>query len=437
MSPEEWRIWQAATSAMKLQCEVEVISRMLPTFGMRNRGKGTRAALSVGRQQEKGSGEPGPIYLMICTLKDKAGARYKLQSNIENLFSKFLNEGKATIRLRAPAVDICLSKADVCSLKNFISAVGMAHRGTDASPVPLSRLIPAKTSEIEKPRAKLIINCKKDYPLTKNFPYSLEHLQVSYCNLARVDMRMLCLKKLQKLDLSNNHIKKLPKTIGDLVYLQELTLHSNFLESFEVALCNSTLRHSLKSLDLSENKLKALPVQFCNFRELVSLKLDDNELVQLPFAIGKLGKLRFLSVTKNKLPYLPNSFKTLVLENLDLFGNPFVKANPMAPDIQLKVPLSLQETASRVTISYRIPYGPQLLPKTLCQDLSVAKTCDCGGPCLSSFIQTIVLMNLHQVSRTVVLVDSMGGTEAPIICYFCSLTCYSVFLDKYLQSTRV
>ncbi|XP_072284332.1 leucine-rich repeat protein 1 [Pyxicephalus adspersus] len=422
---------------MRLQCEVEVINRMLPTFGMRNRGKGTRAMLSVGRQDEKGSGQRGAIYLMICTLKDKAGSRYKLQENIENLFSKFVNEGKATIRLREPAVDICLSKADVCNLRNFISAVGLAHRGKDASPVPLSRLVLAKTSEIEKPRTKLIITCKKDYPLTKNFPYSLEHLQVSFCKLARVDMRMLCLKKLQKLDLSNNHIKKLPKTIGDLVCLQELILQNNFLEAFEVELCNSTLRNSLNALDLSENKLKALPVQFCNLRELVSLKIDSNELIRLPFNIGKLSKLRFLSATKNKLPYLPNRFRTLVLEKLDLFGNPLVAATPMAPDIQLKVPLSILETSSRAAIRYRIPYGPQLIPKHLCQDLSVAKTCDCGGPCLNSFIQAIVSFNLHQVSQSVVLVDSMGGTEAPMVCYFCSLTCYSLFLDKYLQSTRM
>ncbi|XP_040268750.1 leucine-rich repeat protein 1-like [Bufo bufo] len=87
--------------------------------------------------------------------------------------------------------------------------------------------------------------------------------------------------------------------------------------------------------------------------------------------------------------------------------------------------------------NYRIPYGPHVIPQHLCQDLSMAKTCDCGGLCLSSFIQAVVAMNLHQVSQTVVLVDSMGGTDAPIICYFCSLTCYSLFLDKYLQSTRM
>ena len=79
--------------------------------------------------------------------------------------------------------------------------------------------------------------------------------------------------------------------------------------------------------------------------------------------------------------------------------------------------------------------GRQLLPSHLCEDLEVAKTCQCGSACLSSFIQITVTMNLHHVAHTVVLVDNMGGTEAPIICYFCSLGCYSQFLDRYLQSS--
>uniref|UniRef100_A0A8C5PHC6 Leucine rich repeat protein 1 n=1 Tax=Leptobrachium leishanense TaxID=445787 RepID=A0A8C5PHC6_9ANUR len=418
---------------MKLHCEVEVINRMLPSFGMRNRGKGTRAVLSIGRQEDKGSAS---ICLMICTLKDKAGSRYKLLENIEQVFSRFLQEGKATIRLREPAVDICLSKADACILKNFVSVVCLAHKGANAGDMSLSRLTPAKTSEIEKPRTKMYITCKKDYPLTKCFPYSLEHLQVSYCKLARVDMRMLCLKRLQKLDLSDNHIKKLPQTIGDLVQLQELSLNHNHLESFNASLCSSAWSKTLKSLDLSENKLKALPVQFGQLRELIHLKLHDNQLVQLPFTIGQLSKLRSLTASKNKIPYIPSSFKMLTLDSLDLSENPFVKATPMVPDIRLKIPLSLLESASRATLYYRIPHGPHLLPATLCQELTMAKTCDCSQPCLNSFIQVTVLMNLHRVSQTVVLVDTMGGTEAPIISYFCSLTCYSQFLDKYLQRTR-
>ncbi|KYO47262.1 leucine-rich repeat protein 1 [Alligator mississippiensis] len=360
----------------------------------------------------------------------------ELKENIEQFFTRFVEEGKATVRLKEPAVDVRLSKANASHLKNFLSAVRLAHRGTDVEALPLAALVPAKTSEIEKPKTKMIITSRKDYPLTKNFPYSLEHLQASYCKLARVDMRMLCLKKLLKLDLSHNHIKQLPATIGDLVCLQELHLHDNHLESFSVALCNSTLQKSLQLLDLSQNKIKALPIQFCQLQELVHLKLDDNELIRLPFRMGQLSQLRFLSAARNKLPFLPSDFRKLSLENLDLFGNPFEQPNPLVPSIQLKIPLTLLESAARATINYRIPYGHHLLPSHLCEDLEVAKTCQCGSACLTSFIQTTVTMNLHHVAHTVVLVDNMGGTEAPIVCYFCSLTCYSQFLDRYLQSSR-
>ncbi|NWQ67940.1 LLR1 protein, partial [Neopipo cinnamomea] len=325
-------------------------------------------------------------------------------------------------------------QANASDLKTFLSALRLAHQGTDAGVLPLSTLVPAKNSEVEKPKTKMIITSRRDYPLTKSFPYSLEHLQTSYCKLARVDTRVLCLKKLRKLDLSHNHIKQLPASLGDLACLQELDLHDNHLESFSGALCRSGLQKSLQFLDLSQNRLRALPLEFCELRALVNVKLDDNELLRLPCRVGQLGRLRFLSAARNRLPFLPSDFRRLSLENLDLFGNPFEQPNPLVPDIRLKIPLTLLECAARATINHRIPYGCHLLPSHLCEDLGVAKTCRCGGACLSSFIQITVTMNLHHVAHTVVLVDNMGGTDAPILCYFCSLHCYSQFLDRHPQS---
>ncbi|XP_036397381.1 leucine-rich repeat protein 1 [Megalops cyprinoides] len=417
---------------MKLQCEVEVVNRMLPTYGLKNRGKGTRAVLSIGRHFDKTT-QRNNIYLMICTAKDKAGSKYKLKENIEKFFTWFVDEGKATVRLKEPAVDVCLSKADANSLKNFLSAARLAHRGSDNDTLPLSTLTPVRARDVEKPKKRLVIMSKKDYPLTSNFPYSLEQLQVSYCKLSRVDMRMLSLKCLRRLDLSNNHIKKLPATIGDLGCLAELVLHNNHLEAFSEALCLSSLQRTLQHLDLSQNRLRALPAQFCQLRELVNLKLDDNRLVRLPFRIGCLSKLRFLSAAHNQLPFLPSDFRKLSLENLDLFDNPFTQANPLDHTMQLTFPLTLQEMASRAVLNLRIPYGPRVLPAHLCRELDLAKTCFCSRACLSSYIQTAVSMNLHLVSHTVVLVDDMGGTEAPVQRHFCSLTCYSEYLDSCLQ----
>lgn len=164
---------------------------------------------------------------------------------------------------------------------------------------------------------------------------------------------MLSLKSLRTLDLSNNHIKKLPDTIGDLHFLTELNLHNNHLESFSKALCLSSLQKSLQHLDLSQNCLKLLPAGFCKLNEIVSLKLDDNELIQLPFHIGQLTKMRFLSASHNKLTVLPGDFRKLTLENLDLFGNPFAQPNPFDHSIHLTLPFTLEELASRAVLNYR------------------------------------------------------------------------------------
>ncbi|XP_076021756.1 leucine-rich repeat protein 1 [Genypterus blacodes] len=417
---------------MKLQCDVEVVNRMLPSFGMKSRGKGLRAVVSIGKHVDKTT-QRSNIYMMICTAKDRAGSKYKLRDNIEKFFTWFVEEGKATVRLKEPAVDICLSRADAHSLKNFLSAARLADRGSDASSLPLSTLTPVRARDVEQPKRKLAIVSRKDYPFTSNFPYSLEQLQVSYCKLSLVDMRMLSLKALRKLDLSNNHIKKLPATIGDLGCLAELVLHNNHLETFSEALCLSTLQKTLQHLDLSQNRLQSLPAQFCQLRGLSNLKLDDNKLVCLPFHIGRLSKLRFLSAAHNQLTLLPEDFRKLSLENLDLFGNPFPQANSLDHVLQLKFPLPLQELASRAVVNLRIPYGPHLIPAHLCRELEVTKSCTCGRICISYFVRTAVSMNLHQVSHTVVLVDDMGGTNAPVQQHFCSLTCYSQFLDNCLQ----
>lgn len=158
---------------------------------------------------------------------------------------------------------------------------------------------------------------------------------------------------LRKLDLSNNHIKKLPTTIGDLSCLSELNLHNNHLEAFSVELCLSTLQRTLQLLDLSQNRLQYLPAQFCQLRELVNLKLDDNELACLPFHIGRLTKLRYLSAAHNQFAVLPGDFRKLSLENLDLFGNPFIQPNPLDHKMELTFPLSLQEMCSRAVVNLR------------------------------------------------------------------------------------
>lgn len=62
---------------MKLHCDVEVVNRMLPTFGVKNKGRGSRAVLSIGKQVDKNTQRLN-VYLLICTAKDRAGSKYKV-----------------------------------------------------------------------------------------------------------------------------------------------------------------------------------------------------------------------------------------------------------------------------------------------------------------------------------------------------------------------
>lgn len=66
----------ACFAAMKLHCDVEVVNRMLPTFGVKNKGRGSRAVLSIGNHVDKKT-QLASVYLLICTAKDRAGTKYK------------------------------------------------------------------------------------------------------------------------------------------------------------------------------------------------------------------------------------------------------------------------------------------------------------------------------------------------------------------------
>lgn len=50
---------------------------MLPSFGMKSRGKGVRAVVSIGKHLDKSS-QRSNIYMMICTAKDRTGSKYKV-----------------------------------------------------------------------------------------------------------------------------------------------------------------------------------------------------------------------------------------------------------------------------------------------------------------------------------------------------------------------
>ena len=216
-------------------------------------------------------------------------------------------------------------QADPLQLKNFLTLIRKASLGQNIDKINLSTLAHASNKNVDKPKTKMTVTCRKDYPLTKSFPSQLEYLQVSQCRMKKIDSRIFQLKKLLHLDLSENVIGELPSSsFSQLKILQELRLCANKLQSLPSSLCLlPNWKHSLSLLDLSNNSITLLPVQLCELNNLVTLKVDQNKLETFPPTIGKLGKLKYLSASQNQIDVLPCSFMQLRLEHLDLFNNPF------------------------------------------------------------------------------------------------------------------
>ncbi len=113
------------------------------------------------------------------------------------------------------------------------------------------------------------LTCISNSILGMNF---LRTLDLSYNEITYFDKKVQ-LKKLEKLNLSNNKFKELTKDIG--------------------------LLKNLKSLNLSNNVLESLPNSIVNLSNLTELNLKNNRLTKLPTLIFKLRKLQVLNLENN------------------------------------------------------------------------------------------------------------------------------------------
>ena len=82
-------------------------------------------------------------------------------------------------------------------------------------------------------------------------------------------------------------------------------------------------RGGLRTLDLRQNRLTALPAELGDLAALQTLNVDRNALKSLPEALGQLSALHTLTATHNQLHELPSSWRRLrALSVLRLQRNP-------------------------------------------------------------------------------------------------------------------
>ena len=125
------------------------------------------------------------------------------------------------------------------------------------------------------------------------FAFDLNHFLFSFSPSFSLVNRC---ENLQELILTENFIRRLPKSIGRLIKLNNLNVDRNSLESIPIEIGNCV---SLGVLSLRDNKLKKLPNELGNCTELHVLDVSGNQLQYLPYTLVNL-QLKAVWLSENQ-----------------------------------------------------------------------------------------------------------------------------------------
>ncbi|XP_014470470.1 PREDICTED: leucine-rich repeat protein 1 [Dinoponera quadriceps] len=406
---------------MRLKCTVRIYDRTLLS-----KQRTYRSVLTISKQSDKNE-----VYLLLQNLKNKEGIKYKIHNNVEKIFTKFIDDGKATISLKEPRHDLIIetfSINEVIQLKSFLHILKLRLRKIGESSFPIISNLKLKNMDLSRAN-KLVIQKKSEYPLLRGFPKIIEELSILGLGRRSFDRQILNLKYLKILNLSSNQIQHLPKEVGCLPHLQELIIPHNKLgkSTFEWKWISQVeIRRNLRLLDIRNNEISVLPVQVGILDVLVKLQVCQNLLTKLPQSIGRLRNLKYLEAARNNLSCLPGSMRHLRLDYLDISGNPFNFQNShFVVYYHVNEVVTLVQYAAIALLKARITYDNSTMPPNLVQFLDNATfCCVCSQACFNRYVLDYKEMELRRVTCQV---KRTANTTILYECYFCSKTCQRYF----------
>ncbi|BHF73630.1 regulation of response to stimulus [Sparganum proliferum] len=254
---------------MLLNCKAQ-ISDWTSACPVRQRAKETQ--LSILKRSNE-------VFLCLTGKIDKSQWLFKLTGhNILKLFTKFLEEGKLTVRFSDPRRDVCLSNLSSAAAGNLAALLKRISQGNG---VPDGIL-----RSLNNPASLWPSICEKS-PLAGS---------------------------LRNLDLANNQIVWLPEDFWNLSNLTNLDISNNKLRGLPAA---NLHRHTgVVNLELSRNQLSCLPHAFSRLRRLMRVVLDGNpwhpptldldtlQLPQSPDSLLHLASDAFIRHVHKPLPLL-------------------------------------------------------------------------------------------------------------------------------------
>ncbi|KOB68881.1 Leucine-rich repeat-containing protein 57 [Operophtera brumata] len=144
-------------------------------------------------------------------------------------------------------------------------------------------------------------------------------LQLSDYKLKEVPPEVLNLSEiLRNLDLSKNRISALPDDISRLKHLKLFNLDTNKLHTLPNSIVNMK---KLEVLNISNNLVTALPLSFSNLSNLKQVYLNNNNLVFFPLQLLGLPNLEVVELSNNKITVIPTGMSDFHATELNLSQN--------------------------------------------------------------------------------------------------------------------
>ena len=175
----------------------------------------------------------------------------------------------------------------------------------------------------------------------QNLPTALETLEIlsdvdlGQNDLLKVPTLLFSLPNLKRINLSDNQISDLPQDVGDFWKSVEfLNLSRNRLKALPASVCRMS---KLRRLYLAENQLdfEGIPSGIGKLVNLEVFSAPHNNLEMIPEGVVRCGRLKKLILSHNRLITLPDAIHLLNdIETLDLSGNPDLIMPPKPTEYQ-------------------------------------------------------------------------------------------------------
>lgn len=178
---------------------------------------------------------------------------------------------------------------------------------------------------IGKKRVKLACGLREFPREIYSLAETLEVLDMTDNNLSTLPSDFGKLKNLKILFLSNNLFDEVPTVLANCPHLSMIGFRNNQIKT----LAENALPLSTRWLILTDNELKILPDSIGDLKLLQKCMLSGNELTSLPESMRNCHNLELLRIAVNKLESLPTSILELPkLSWLAYGGNPFCEKHP-------------------------------------------------------------------------------------------------------------